>query len=693
MGQTRILFWLTIILAVSCTKVEYDSIKESQLQNESSAYSEFDFKTVKEFDITIEIFNDKSAIDGVLVELYTMNPLYSNGTFNANSYSDMQFKGVTGTDGRLKCKINPPTTKDSLYIYVRHIGLMPLHSVLLDDEIISVHINVNQTNSVISKGTSLKSGTVAPTPQLINGYYVLGTWNSSGLPDYLEKENDILSTEFLNDVNASLPEGIPLPESHPQYLTGSSDANLVIVDDCEIWVTLVHEGAGWHNSLGYYTYPTGNPPKSVDDITDATIIFPDVTIANGVLSPGNKVQLYYLDKNRYTPIFPAGTSIGWFIVAQGWNGSNVGSGKYIHYSNTNLNVEAETSLQKHNVLLFDEQRERLLLGFEDIRRDITSCDQDFNDAIFYTTVSPFSAVANAVYQPLDNPTDSDKDGVTDIFDEFPNDPTRIFSNFYPAEGVFGSLAFEDLWPHKGDYDFNDLVVDYNFRYEINAQNEITAIRTKYVTRAIGASYHNAFGIEFNTSPSNVSSVTGQYFSQSFLDIASNGTENNQSKAVVIFFDDAFNVLPYSGEGVCVNTYENQPFVIPDTVELEIIFNTPVSFNSLGTPPYNPFIIVNRERGKEVHLPDYAPTDLVDESYFGTGDDNSDPMAGIYYRSKKYLPWGMNLPASFEYPVEKEEIRGVHLKFNDWATSYGYNYTDWYEAFQGYRNTDKIYKNK
>jgi hypothetical protein len=27
----------------------------------------------------------------------------------------------------------------------------------------------------------------------------------------------------------------------------------------------------------------------------------------------------------------------------------------------------------------------------------------------------------------------------------------------------GTLAFEDLWPSTGDYDFNDLVVDYDFK--------------------------------------------------------------------------------------------------------------------------------------------------------------------------------------------------------------------------------------
>jgi hypothetical protein len=35
--------------------------------------------------------------------------------------------------------------------------------------------------------------------------------------------------------------------------------------------------------------------------------------------------------------------------------------------------------------------------------------------------------------------------------------------------IYGTLAYEDLWPSKGDYDFNDLVVDYDFNIVKNNQ--------------------------------------------------------------------------------------------------------------------------------------------------------------------------------------------------------------------------------
>jgi len=56
-------------------------------------------------------------------------------------------------------------------------------------------------------------------------------------------------------------------------------------------------------------------------------------------------------------------------------------------------------------------------------------------------------------------TDSDGDGVPNDEDAYPYDTERAFNNFYPS-GDYASLAFEDLWPGLGDYDFNDLVLDY-----------------------------------------------------------------------------------------------------------------------------------------------------------------------------------------------------------------------------------------
>ena len=61
------------------------------------------------------------------------------------------------------------------------------------------------------------------------------------------------------------------------------------------------------------------------------------------------------------------------------------------------NPETDPDLRYHNVLLNDPDNEHIILGFEDIRRDYGSCDNDFNDAVFYVTASPFEAIRSTNY--------------------------------------------------------------------------------------------------------------------------------------------------------------------------------------------------------------------------------------------------------------------------------------------------------
>ena len=95
------------------------------------------------------------------------------------------------------------------------------------------------------------------------------------------------------------------------------------------------------------------------------------------------------------------------------------------------------------------------------------------------------------------PADADADGIPDNLDNYPSDPTRAFDNYYPSRSVYGTLAFEDLWPSKGDYDLNDLVVDYHFQIVTNTQNKVVDIKPTFCVRAAGAGYNNGFGFQID----------------------------------------------------------------------------------------------------------------------------------------------------------------------------------------------------
>jgi LruC domain-containing protein len=287
-------------------------------------------------------------------------------------------------------------------------------------------------------------------------------------------------------------------------------------------------------------------------------------------------------------------------------------------------------------------------------------------------------------------SDSDGDGVDDELDDYPNDPTRAFDVYYPNSADWGTFAFEDLWPGKGDYDFNDLVLDYHYKSVLSSANQLVDLYIDYSVRAVGASLINGFGIMIEGDPTNVQSVTGQNFTEDYLTIAANGTEEDQSNTVIIFFDNAFSMIGSSGGGF-INTVPTIPYVEPDTNQLHVAFNvssTRVVSNRVA--PYNPFIIVDKTRGIEVHLAGEEPTDLVDAALFGTWADDTNPAEGKYYQTVNNLPWAIDLPVSFDYPVEQVQIIEAYNFFADWAESGGNLYDDWYEDLTGYRNSENIY---
>lgn len=678
--------YILLILAVAL--LPFASCKKQQNSSKPGstkiAPDGFTFNTSRVINVQVQLLtNDNQPIKGVPVSFYTA-PQADHKTALLTVISD--------ANGNVTGSINLPTYLDTLYIDPAYVGLIRYAKAYVSGSTLSATIGgsngyggnvvdylrrrVNASSSPYYSLSKTTSNTV---------YKYMGTYNTyNGKPNYLLSTNDVISSTLLADVNASLPEGINVATKHPQYLTSTATTNVNLTALSDVWITFVSEGAGNYNSLGYYYYPTNNPPSSPSDIDTIYHIFPNASEVGGggALVSGNKVHL---------GTFASGISIGFVLFSNGWSNGAVNTSVEKFYSNDNLNPESSASLKRHTVLLNYATSNLYLVGFEDLDRTSPSCDNDFNDVVFYCTSNPVTAISTTGIQPIDVPTDSDGDGVSDVFDQFPNDPTKAYISYVPSQANWGTLAFEDLWPKTGDYDMNDLVVNYCYGIITNASNNVVEMDCSYAVQAAGASYSNGFGVQFPFAPSAVSSVTGQNLKHNYVTLSSNGTEAGQTKAVIFPFDDYHNLIQNAGNASFINTLTSLPKVTGDTATVIVKFSSPMSSSSIGTYPYNPFVISQLNRNVEIHLAGNAPTDKADKSLLGTGDDNSNPSTGRYYQSANNWPWGISFVTGFSYPIEQSSISSAYLNFLQWSASGGTSYTDWYSnTGTGYRNNSLIY---
>jgi LruC domain-containing protein len=317
-------------------------------------------------------------------------------------------------------------------------------------------------------------------------------------------------------------------------------------------------------------------------------------------------------------------------------------------------------------------------------------DNDGNAGFLNESPTPGTVgyFVSATASNIPDMTTSEFSPVKEITD---NGSTEFIENFFPASG-FGTLAFEDLWPNKGDYDFNDLVIDYQFKILTNSGNKVEQVTGTFIIKAFGASYHNGFGFQLaDAINEDLLTASGYSLTENIITLAANGLEDDQSRPTIIVFDNAYKQMQHPGLSLGVNTDPAAPYVTPDTVRITILFPSDIySFNDLVISNFNPFMFVNKVRGVEVHLPDYEPTDLINESLLGTEDDKSNPLTGTYFKTENGLRWTINIYQNFDYPIEKAPVNEAYLHFIEWATSAGTAYPNWFSNLPGYRNDSKIY---
>ena len=520
-------------------------------------------------------------------------------------------------------------------------------------------------------------------------------------------------------IASQLPESVHVPNA---FLSGSVDPNLVLTAPAKLSVTFLGEGAGYLNTFGYFVYSlNGNSIQ----ITDRGVIFQNASRSDdgGSLTVGDTVALDNPSGGNWdgSPrAFPAGSRIGFFVIADGasylsdWDQSPLlypatvsamNGSRWVSYQNrpgaargvvTSLDAlnyetyQGRPELARHLAMFESEGFAGFLenatthvpsrffvLGFDDQNR-VNGSDHDFNDVLFMVSATPESAVARGGVPYVDpTNTDPDGDGVTSMTDAFPEDADRAFDTRVPASS-YSTIGFEDMYPTVGDADFNDAVVSYATNVVTHANGRVKEVVGTYHLVARGAGYDASFGVGIDGVPSN---ATGHLWVQTF---SPSGAESNVGPIALegllttladgsssLRLDDLMPHIRQSFPQTYTDAASSGAEVNPLSVRFRVLFTSSVDAGDLAASPFDPYLKVHHGADVyDIHLPGKQaftgrPASLPSE--------NRSPS----FMDANSYPWAILIPYDWRYPLEAKHIQDAYGQFSSWRTSRGTSNRSWY----------------
>lgn len=675
---------LLVFTICSCVDNERDFSTEDNTQKIPKGEF-FDFDMYQKVAVDIDYcFKSQTELYNsylILFEIFDQDPfIYHNEELTTDGSSSWEKKdikpiyaGATDKNGKFSGEMTISASLSKVWLYSDYLGTVPVELTIEGNRVSfnqDAYIKTLLTQaSPKTRGVTTNQHNYPDDWQLIPGT----DWDDNGRPNNLEDGLNIPSADILYNIKYVFrKENVvvdgkkvlhSISDNYPNFFNGEikMTSDIPIVKPTEVSLVFVNSSAAWYNTVGYYTYPTGTTP-TIENIKKI-IAFPNVspvykTLGKGALVCGEEVKLKYWneDKGVYEDEFPAKVTIGWCLQGMGFKSKLTGNTEKIgdivkgmgpRYSTQSLNSDGK----QRTVSLRDETSGKIVaIGFEDNK------DMDYCDALFYIHTSVKDAIDD-VLPPL-------PDG-----DTVPDDYSINYS---------GTLTFEDLWPKEGDYDMNDIIIQYNTTVKrMVLDNKIYEIEDKFTVQHCGGYLKTGFGYQFqNLSDDDINNVDITYpDGASVSDYMPEETESGQTHPTILLFDDITKFRSVKEE-------------------TKKQFTVSIKFNGINekdiVPPYNPFIFIDsdKERGKEVHLVNYPPTDKADMSLFGTGKDLSRPNENLYYVSVDMMPFAINMPISDEIQRElieklkdpkneKTRIDVLYPRFASWVKSNGKKDKDWY----------------
>ena len=699
--KASILLFVATLLSACVDMSMYENHDGDDI--EQKIPNSFDFSTVQKVKLSVD-YSAYNTHGPVFFGVYTENPVVEVEDAPDDKWDENVtpiYEDYTESNGKFSEVVELPAYAQHIYIATGNffIGMNVMEADVQNGAVTVVaknnHVSAsrvatraagpgeptddmskfNLTNTVDKNGNVLNE-------QLYNDWKNwLGKWNSaSGRVEYLLDKSTadpklFFSDEEMEDLYSAVGAAFKTSSAMNEEYCSSSD--LLLEKDSEVTFTYLGGSSCWNSTLGYYYYTDDNKPTKLTDI-NIIMLFPNTQDGlweraaappagrgptdykgNIGMLRGDVVQLVYYpniannDKSGATTKFPKGTRIGFILKTQGWSmqgkeyaiyAKNLGGGgdkKYNCWCSTTDGLSYGKLLPGDNGTENPEGKSRgakfsyksangdsfTMVSFEDAMNDF-----DFDDLVF--ALKPVGVFASV-------PEIEDKKSSTnDVY------------------------AFEDLWPKKGDYDLNDVIVNAKHEKEFNSSGKIIKETFYLTTYQNYVELTNGLALTLNTKV-NPKSIAMKKIAKGSSDVVS---------------------ASFTVDGNVYYLTDDVKGEVGTTYILELTYK-----NALGSSSQlasiQPFIFRSEdELNWEVHIPMEAPTSKMNMSYFGKEDDCSDPETGMYFVRSGDYPFAFWLKGAninvFEETILKREneskcIDELFPGFLDWSKSGGTTNLNWY----------------
>ncbi|HET8829636.1 MAG TPA: hypothetical protein VFM79_09855, partial [Pelobium sp.] len=277
---------LVLLISIASCKKESSIVSPETESALNIAPNGFNFSTTKSIKIQVRLLtNINEPLNGIPVTFHNAK----NGT--------QLLKSMTDTDGYINADLNIASYIDQIIVKTDFVGLNNEVLSYLDNGKLTLTIGgsnglegnflvpANKVTSSARKTQSVKT--------FVAKYDYIGSYDDSGRPKYLTATPGVVSKESLDYINASIPSTVDVRKNHPEYIADGAKQTLDLVKDGEVLLTFVTESANLLNTVGYYSYPTNNPPKNASEIDELKFAFPNSSLkgSGGAMISGDRVSL------------------------------------------------------------------------------------------------------------------------------------------------------------------------------------------------------------------------------------------------------------------------------------------------------------------------------------------------------------------------------------------------------------------